>query len=369
MSPRGARILIDARSWGTSTGTYVRNLVRELQKADRRSHYTVVVMPSSLPTVPAMASNFHVTAIDAPAYTLAEQGAFARFLKNGGFDLVHFAMQQQPLAYRGPKVTTFHDLTLLTEGASEAPTPVRMAYRLAARVAFLGILRTNDHIFAPTAFTRDALQRFARLSHKRITVTHEAGVEADADASEPYPIEGPFLLYVGNYYSYKNVWNLVLAHQELRRDIPDLKLVLAGKLHAPALRLRERAESAGYQGLEFTDFIPDSQRNWLYAHCAAYVFPSLKEGFGLPGLEAMTYGAPVVSSNASCLPEVFADAAEYFDPTDVTDMASQIGKVLRDHQLRESLRVRGTARTRDFSWERMARQTLEVYEQVLEAHS
>jgi glycosyltransferase involved in cell wall biosynthesis len=111
--------------------------------------------------------------------------------------------------------------------------------------------------------------------------------------------------------------------------------------------------------------VSEGELRWLYEHCAAYVFPSLSEGFGLPGLEAMVHGAPVVSSNATCLPEVYGDAAHYFDPLNVDDIARKITEVLDNQALRNNLIARGHAQAATYSWRRMAEQTLAVYEACL----
>jgi glycosyltransferase involved in cell wall biosynthesis len=119
------------------------------------------------------------------------------------------------------------------------------------------------------------------------------------------------------------------------------------------------------EGVVFTDYIPDAQLKWALSNTRAYIFPSLSEGFGLPGLEAMHYGAPLVSSNATCLPEVYGGAAHYFDPTDVNDMAAKIDEVLSDQELRKKLIEKGKIQVKKYSWARMAKETLEVYKKVL----
>ena len=119
----------------------------------------------------------------------------------------------------------------------------------------------------------------------------------------------------------------------------------------------------------FTGFVEDQQLRWLYEHCRAYIFPSLSEGFGLPGLEAMRHNAPVVSSNATCLPEVHGPAAHYFDPRDTQDIADKIHDVLTDDALRKDLIAKGATQVTTFSWSRMAKQTLEVFERVLKDKS
>jgi glycosyltransferase involved in cell wall biosynthesis len=174
-----------------------------------------------------------------------------------------------------------------------------------------------------------------------------------------------YLMYVGSQSDYKNVRRLIQAHQSLLSSHPDLKLVLVGKTTGingrAAGRNQAWSEAQGHKNVIFTGFVPDPQLAWLYTHTAAYVFPSLMEGFGLPGLEAMLYGAPVVSSNATCLPEVYGEAAEYFDPTDTDAMAQAIEHVLTDKNRREQLVKAGAAQVTKYSWRRMAEQTHQAY--------
>jgi glycosyltransferase involved in cell wall biosynthesis len=129
------------------------------------------------------------------------------------------------------------------------------------------------------------------------------------------------------------------------------------------------AASKHYKNIQFTGFIPDSQRDWLFTQTKAYVFPSLMEGFGLPPLEAMAYGTPVISSNSSCLPEVLGEAAEYFNPKDVDEMAEVIQKVLADDTLRASMTARGYTQVGKYSWRRMAEETHAIYMDVLKKRS
>jgi glycosyltransferase involved in cell wall biosynthesis len=168
-------------------------------------------------------------------------------------------------------------------------------------------------------------------------------------------------MYVGQQSDYKNIKRLGEAHQKLLRKYPDLGLILVGKINASAQINKQYFESKGFKNIHFTDFLPNPQRDWLYQNTAAYVFPSLLEGFGLPGLEAMGYGAPVVSSNATCLPEVYDDAAHYFNPLDTDDMARAIDEVLSDESLRNKLIAEGYKQIAKYSWGRMAKQTHSVY--------
>jgi glycosyltransferase involved in cell wall biosynthesis len=141
--------------------------------------------------------------------------------------------------------------------------------------------------------------------------------------------------------------------------------VLAGKKDANYQRIEALVQKNGTTGVIFTDFVSEGQLRWLYESCAAYVFPSLSEGFGLPGLEAMQHGAPVVSSDATCLPEIYGAAAHYFDPLDPQAMADAINEVLTDKVLRQKLVAAGGDQVKKYSWQRMAEQTLELYQQAL----
>jgi glycosyltransferase involved in cell wall biosynthesis len=178
-----------------------------------------------------------------------------------------------------------------------------------------------------------------------------------------------FIMYVGQQPDYKNIRRLMDAHQQLLDDNPELGLILVGRMNPDTVANQRYAESRGYKNIHFTGFIPDEQRDWLFTQAKAYVFPSLMEGFGLPPLEAMSYGTPVISSNASCMPEVLGEAAEYFNPTNIDEMAQTIRKVLDDETLRENMIKRGYAQVGKYSWKRMAEETHAVYMDVLKKRS
>jgi glycosyltransferase involved in cell wall biosynthesis len=154
----------------------------------------------------------------------------------------------------------------------------------------------------------------------------------------------------------------------LRQDNPSLYLVLAGRRDKVYDSLMEEAKAFGVDGFViFTGYVTEGQLKWLYRACKAYVFPSLSEGFGLPGLEAMLHRAPVVSSTATCLPEIYGNGAWFFNPQDKFDMERSIKAVLEDKELRNKLIRAGRLQAQKYSWERMARQTLKVYEIALKS--
>jgi glycosyltransferase involved in cell wall biosynthesis len=168
-----------------------------------------------------------------------------------------------------------------------------------------------------------------------------------------------FILYVGNAFPYKTRERLVDAFSLSTHK--DLELVLVGKTDYFYEQLRDYIANRGVPRVTLTGFVPDEELAWLYGHTVLYTFPSLSEGFGLPGLEAMLYDVPVVASNATTLPEVYGDAAEYFNPRDPKDIAHAIDTLIDDPERQKQLIAAGRKRTQQFSWSRMAKETLAVY--------
>ncbi len=359
-------IVIDARIINSSTGTYVERLLHYLQQIDTENTYTILVPEKDRDYWQPSGFNFKVVPISIDNYSFAEQTRYRKILDDLRPDLVHFCMPQQPILYRGKTVTTFHDLNLLHTYNSDKNWFVYHCKQLVGRFVFYRIAHTSDHIITPTRYTRDELVKFSRISPNKTTVTYEAA-EIDSTPTDPYNV--PFkryIMYVGQQSDYKNIRRLAEAHQLLLASHPDLGLVLVGRKQIDARANERYFHEKKFRNIHFTDFLPDSQRNWLYEHCEAYVFPSLMEGFGLPGLEAMAYGAPVVSSNATCLPEVYGSSAYYFDPTNTQNIAQAIDEVISNPQLQQTLRQSGARQVRKYSWMRMAEETKRVYETVLQ---
>ena len=361
-----SHIAIDARIVNSSTGRYVERLLHYLQTIDAENQYTVLVRKKDKDYWKPLNDNFRVMVAEFDNYSFAEQIGFKSFLDKLQPDLVHFCMPQQPVLYRGRSITTIHDLTLLQVYNSDKNWFVYHFKQIVGRFVFKAVARKSQFVLTGTDYVRQAIIQFAKISPTKVIVTQEAADVPDLDPVSYPPMEGKkYIMYVGSQSDYKNIRRLMKAHQSLLMSHPDLQLVLVGKTEGingiPAGRNKRLAEKKGYQNILFTGFVPDEQLAWLYTHTQAYVFPSLTEGFGLPGLEAMLYGAPVVSSNATCLPEVYSDAAHYFDPTSVEDIAHAIDEILLDASLRSQLVKKGQKQVKKYSWRRMAEQTHEVY--------
>ncbi len=363
------RIVIDARELRTSTGRYVERLLEYLQQVDTdQSHrYVVLLKPKDMDSWTPHSKRFTKVACRFKEFTFAEQTLMALQLYRLKPDLVHFGMIQQPILYLKRTITTAHDITNVR---FDNPAKNKLVFAIKRwvyiRVIHIVVFKSK-RIITPTEYIKDDVARFTNANSRKFVVTPEAG---DSIADKSAPVEGiaedsRFIMYVGRPTPHKNLERLVEAFAKLQETHPDLYLVLAGRKDLNYRRIARIVKKRELTHVIFTDFVTDGQLRWLYEHCAAYVFPSLSEGFGLPGLEAMSHGAPVVSSNATCLPEVYDDAAHYFDPLDVDDMARAINDVLTKDKLRTELIQRGRKQVGKYSWERMARQTLDVYNEVL----
>ena len=159
---------------------------------------------------------------------------------------------------------------------------------------------------------------------------------------------------------------MIEAHQQLLRTKPELKLLIVGAIDSLRQSDIDWVKKQGYKNVDFLGWLSDEEAAWLYARALAYVAPSYMEGFGLPALEAMYQGAPVVSANTTCSPEVFGNAAHYFDPFSVSDMTSAINDVITNEALRKKLIAHGRTQVKKYSWQRMAEKTHEIYLQILQ---
>lgn len=364
------RVGIDGRVLGSSTGTYIRGLLEYLEELAPDIKFIIFLRPSDLDLWRPRLSQNLVVPVDVDAYTLNEQSRFLRILNLYRCDLIHFCMPQQPVLYRGVHVTTIHDLTLL-QTYNRDKTWLKYHFKqLIGKYVFYQVVKSSASILVPTQFVKHAVMcRYKFVRDSKIVVTPEAGsTDADRTVIQPKSVESvasPFLLYVGQQSTYKNIERLVDAHQLLRTRFPNLRLVLVGRENGATALTKKYCRAKRAVGVEFTGYLSDPERDWLYEHCAAYVFPSLSEGFGLPGLEAMEHNAPVVSSSATCLPEVYGSAVVYFDPLDVHSMVTSIERVLTDPLLRQRLITEGRSRVRQYSWRTMAENTVGVYRRVL----
>ena len=361
------RVVIDARESGTSTGRYADKLIENLSKLKPELEVIVLAKTPRVDFLQHLAPNFTVIKSDYKEFGFGEQMGLLRQLRQLEPDLVHFTMTQQPILYSGKKVVTIHDLTTTR---FDNPTKNLLAFKI-KQFIYKGVVkkvaRTADSIITPSEFVKKDVAQYTKIPQSKIHVTHEA---ADRIHEPPRPVprlEGEqFIMYVGRATPHKNLARLVKAFGLLRKAHPELMMVMAGRMDSNYKRVEKLVSDRRLAAdVVFAGHVSESELRWLYQNAAAYIFPSLSEGFGLPGLEAMAHGAPVICAKATSLPEIYGDAALYFDPRDVRDIAIKIHRVLTDSKLRTSLVIKGRAQAVKYSWRRMARETLKIYEDIL----
>lgn len=309
--------------------------------------------------------------VNAKHYSLAEQTRFWWKLRKEKCDIVHFPHFNVPLLYSGKFVVTIHDLILsLYPGKKMTKWYHRLAYNWTIKSA----VRRAQQVIAVSENTRRDIREFLAVDNDKVAVIYN-GVDrqfrllpegVDRAILKKFGIEKRFLLYTGVWRSHKNLARLIEAFGLLRERGLDLQLVITGKEdpHYP-----EVLATIGRLGLGdeviLTGLVSEEDLVQLHNGAAIFVFPSLYEGFGLPPLEAMACGTPVVASNASCIPEVCgAGNALFFDPLNVEEMAGQIEKLYKDGDLQAELIGKGMKRAAEFSWERTAAETFKLLADV-----
>jgi glycosyltransferase involved in cell wall biosynthesis len=302
-------------------------------------------------------------------YELGPLGAFA----SRHFDVLHSPALTAPLATEAANVVVIHDTTWITApdfGKGQAAT-VRLWRAVVPVVA-----RRADRVIAISRASADDIERHLRVPADRIDIVPNGfGTPPRAAPSRESELRarlglgsGPILLNLGAKKIHKNQLRLVQAFAAVRAAAPEARLVLAGARTPYEDRLREEAAKLGVSdAVRFPGYVDEADLEGLYAAASVFVFPSLNEGFGLPVLEAMSRGVPVVTSSVSSLPEVAGDAALLVDPMSTEAIAEATTRVLTDRSLRERLVEAGRKRPAAFSWERTAKATVETWRRALGA--
>lgn len=362
------KIGIDARNDHAGIGRYTFSLIRELAQIDRENEYVLFLRRERLASYTMPGPNFRAVEAEIPWFTVREQLQLPRLVARERLDLVHYPHLTVPLASRTPFVITIHDLNYLDRAAIFADGGSGSRVRRAGYRVELAKAKRARRLIAVSEHTRDSVVRELRLDPAQVAVTYEAAdppgaVEPDVSVLSRHGLDAPFFLYVGAAYPYKNLARLIDGFAQLGGD---RKLVLAGDQEDFGPALKQRAADAGLaERVVFPGRVSDAELAALYGAALAYVFVSLSEGFGLPGLEAMRAGLPVVAAHAGSLPEICSDAAWYCDPHDVASIAEALAEVATDEQLRSRLVSLGQERAAEFSWRRTAEQTLAVYREAL----
>jgi glycosyltransferase involved in cell wall biosynthesis len=373
------KIAIDIRRMTEfGVGTYIRNVVRTLGRLDHENEYLLIGSPTRAQEIGALPSNFHSVPLTAAERSLQGYREFRMALKRLGCDLVHVPnLFSVPRALPCPYVMTVHDMLEHMSRTREQNGFWRSVhFQLTRRV-----LRGAARIFAVSNFTKTEIEKLFEIPAERIEVVYNAiderflhGHASAADReliAQRYQVTYPFLLYAGRISPHKNVVRMIEAFSALKTALerdqgyPDLKLIIIGDDLSGNPDLRRTVVRSGVQhDVRFLGFVPIEVLRIFYDEAKIFVFPSLYEGFGLPPLEAMAHGTPVVTSNVSSLPEVVGGAAVLVNPENVFEIMRALHRVLMDRALRDRLKERGYQQTAKFSWETSVRRILETYHQI-----
>jgi len=359
------RIVIDARIINSTTGRYVERLLTHLEDIDKENEYIILVPTKDLGYWTPRNRNFTLREANFKNYSFGEQFGLAILLYRLKPDLVHFCMPQQPLLYFKKHVTTLHDLILLRTYNSDKNWLTFHLKQFIGRFVFWWVGLSSRFILTPSSFTRDDYLSFSHINPNKVKMIYLA---ADTTVYKPKKAALPykeFIMYVGQQSDYKNIRALIKAHQKLIVTKPNLGLILVGGKNKLIQMNENWVKEKSYKNVYFTGFLSNEELAWTYKNCKAYVLPSLMEGFGLPGLEAMTQGAPVISSNATCSPEIYGNAAHYFDPHDINDITKQINIVLNNPAIQKKLIQNGFKQVKKYSWDKTAQQTHKTYTEAL----
>ncbi|MBU1180270.1 glycosyltransferase family 4 protein [Patescibacteria group bacterium] len=344
------KIIIDARFFGTETGIgrYVKELVENLEKVDFDNQYVIFLSSKNQELYWPKNSNFQKRIVDIKWYSLKEQLLMGSLIDKERGDLCFFPHFNVPFFCRTPYAIMIHDLILRQFPTSRASTlgPLKFYikyffYNLILRRA----IRRAKKIIVPTYFVRNEIIKEFKTNPDKVRVVYEglSRLPRQADLGEAVlrekGIAGSYILYVGNAYPHKNLERLIEAFYKLKKEHPGLQLVLVGKRDYFSKRLEEETRekyskfNIQYpQDILFYGYASDEELVTLYKHAKIYIFPSLIEGFGLPPLEALSFGLPIVCSDIPVFHEVLGDAVLYFNPRNIENIKETLQKCLAGHR-------------------------------------
>jgi len=373
------KVAIDIRRMTDfGVGTYTRNVVRALARLDHSNHYFLIGSPQKVSEIGSLPPSFKTIPLLDDGTTAKGYIEFRTILKRLDCDLVHIPhLFWMPRSLPCPYVVTVHDvLDHMYRARDRSSLRRSLHFHLTRRV-----LKGAGRILAVSKFTKSEIEKLFGIRGSRIEVVYNAiderflhGHASENDRqilAERYLVTYPFLLYAGRISPHKNLVRIIEAFSALKGELekegkfPDLKLIIIGDELSKHPDLRRTVIRSGVNNdVRFMGFVPIEMLRVFYDAAKVFVFPSLYEGFGLPPLEAMAHGTPVVTSNTSSLPEVVGNAAVLVNPENVFEIMRAVQRVLLDQSLRDRIKQRSYEQTKKFSWDKSAQRILEVYQEV-----
>ena len=362
-------IAIDARKISDfGIGTYIRNLISALSELDQENQYVLFAGQQGSQDLLDLPDNFRVVVERSPSYSIRELAALSWKLLRLRLDLYHSTHYVLPAVVPCRAVVTIHDIIHLLY-PEFLPSPLAFFY---AQRMIKRSLSRGDRIIAVSQNTKTDLMNYFKIDGRKIRVVYSGvtdtfrhPLEAPEISAwhEELGIEKPYLLFVGNPKPHKNLDNVVKAFaRALEIYSFDANLVCVGDREGMEFKIRQRAEQLGLgDRLQLVGHVPEEALPALYQGATLFVFPTLYEGFGLPVIEAMASGVPVITSNTSSLREIAEGYGHMVNPMDVDEIAGAIAQCMADGEHRQALIKLGLRRAEDFRWQRTAEQTLQVY--------
>jgi len=365
------RIGIDARLIDeTGVGRYIRNLIQELTLLDSSHTFVVFLLPSAYKEFHLPAGRWEKRIANVHWHTIQEQVVMPIVFRKAHLDLVHIPYFAIPIFYTKPYIVTIHDLTVLHYQTGKATTLPYILYFL-KWIGYYLVLRIGlakaKHIIAVSKTIKEDLRQSFGMSKDKITVTYE-GVDKKMSNVKCLPVRQagqmsnvklPYFLYVGNAYPHKNLHFLIQAFAKFKESSQgkDFHLVFVGSDTSFYTHLHTFVDTLPCKdAIQFTGAITDEDLVGAYTYAHALVFPSLSEGFGLPALEAIRFGCPVICSDIPIFHEILQEYVTYFDPKSVASLVSVLTNVSKKRV------VPGMNILARYSWKTMAAQTLAIYE-------
>lgn len=364
------KIGIDARfvgPQGTGLGKYTEKLVENLQKIDKSNQYSIFLKEDNWSYLKILNQNFKKVLADIPWYSASEQIKMPRIFTNENLDILHVPHFNVPILYRKKFIVTIHDLIHNQFQQESTTTKNPLVFKI-KRYAYSKIIKNaitkSQKIIVPSNATQEEILKAYKVDPNKIKVIYEAAEEEYfqmKNRKSKVVNRKKQLLYIGNAYPHKNLNNLLDAIIPL-----DIKLTIVCPRNVFKKRLENEIEKKGLiRRVQVISYQQPDQLAKIMSGSTAYLFPSLAEGFGIPGLNAMAAGIPVIASNIPTLKEVYDDAAIYFDPKDPKDITQKIKSVISSPQKIDDLVKKGKTHVQKYSWLKMAQETLAIYKETI----
>jgi glycosyltransferase involved in cell wall biosynthesis len=372
------KILVDARLYGlehAGLGRYTLNLIEELKKQGAEEQFVVLLRKKYFNKL-KFPNNWKKVLADFRHYSYTEQIMLPILLYQERADIVHFPHFNIPVLYFGKYIVTVHDLLMhkFVGGAvTTLPFPFYQIRRIGYNIAFYKAMKFSRKIIVPTNYVKNDVVKRYSMNPNKVVVTYEGiwGINssqlANNNVLKKYSIDRHYFIYVGNAYPHKNLESAIDAVTKLNEGSSDkVLLAIAGSRDVFKDRLKKYIEKRNADKyVRLVGYVPDEDLGVLLKRSIAFIYPSLSEGFGLQGLESMAAGTLVISSDIPVFREIYRDNVVYFDPYDVDSIADAMKTVMSmPSKKREQMINTGKKFIKRYSWSKMTKQTLDVYNEV-----